>query len=500
MKLDSWLKLHEDDGIKFDLLKSRLTVPNPEYTSRVRMGFKTTELEVYGNCPSCNKNYRNRYQTYKDIPKQCMFCGASVKYIVDEVEMNRYDILYKEVGNELWVPRALVSKHWSNGANIEDNTCLGDREVDFNSKIDLGPNDFTEDNQKEFVDKFVNKLIDGYGGIGQAPPGYGKTICSLEVIARLKRPAAILVHKEFLMNQWADRITSSYDIPKSDIGFVQQDACEFQDKKIVMIMIQSLLSRQYPKSMFDYFGTLCIDECHRIAAQEFRKAIVMFPARYRMGVTATPRRQDNMENVFFWHIGDIATVGEERKLKPKVKFIKTNLQPTDRDLRNMFDFRGKQNLNKVINYLIDHDGRNRIIVGLIKKAVKNGRKVMLLSGRLEHLERLKNIMDMEMVKDGIRCTSGYYIGGMSEEERTISATRQIIYATFQMAAEGLDIPELDTLFLVTPKSDIEQAVGRILRTFEGKKDPVVVDFSDSVEICIHMLRKRVNFYRQMGYM
>jgi superfamily II DNA or RNA helicase len=308
------------------------------------------------------------------------------------------------------------------------------------------------------------------------------------------------VHKEFLMNQWADRIMDCYDIKKSDIGFVQQNVCEFEDKKIVMIMIQSLLARDYPKSMFDYFGTLCIDECHRIAAQEFRKAIVLFPARYRLGVTATPRRADKMENVFFWHIGNIVTIGEERRLKPRVKVIKTNLDLTHRDLNNMYDFRGKQNLNKVITYLIENDKRNRIIVSLIKKALKTGRKMMILSGRLDHLERLKIMMDMEMVKDGLRYTSGYYIGGMSEEERTISATRQLIFATVQMAAEGLDIPDLDTLFLVTPKSDIEQAVGRILRTYDGKKEPVVVDFSDPIEICVNMLKKRVSFYRKMRYM
>ncbi len=498
MRIDSWLKLTKDDNLSFDLIKSRLTLPNPAYTSRVKMGFKTTEFDVHGKCQECGKEIKKVYATRKDIPTGCTKCGAGVKYLIKEMDMNRFDAIYKEVGNELWVPRGLV-ENYGKGENVEDNTTLGDREIDFKSKIKLGPNEFSTADQTAFVDTFTKALLNGYGSLGQAHPGYGKTNCALEVIARLKRPTAVIVHKEFLMNQWAERITQFYGINESDIGYVQQDVCDFQGKKIVMIMLQSILAREYSQSLFDYFGTVCIDEVHRIAAQEFRKAIVMFPARYRMGVTATPRRQDNLENVFFWHIGSIAAIGEDSKLKAKVTFVKTPLHPTDRDLRMMTDYRGKQNLNKVIDYLLENDGRNRVIVGLLSKALKSGRKVMVLSGRLDHLERLKNMMDTEMVKSGTRYTTGYYIGGMKEEERTISATRDLIYATYAMASEGLDIPDLDTLFLVTPKTDVEQSVGRILRIVKGKKQPVVIDFSDSIEICISMLRKRVNFYNKMGY-
>ena len=499
MKVDSWLKIHESDGLKFDLMKATLTVPNPEYTSRVKMGFKTTEFSIYGKCTKCGKEVHKVYQYFKDIPKECINCQAPIKYVVNEVPMKKFDELYKEVGNELWIPRALASKYGKNIA-VVDNTTMGVGEIDFKSRIELGPNQYSAMDQKTFVDKFVDNLQSNYGAIGQAYAGAGKTVMALEVIHRLKRPAAVIVHKEFLMDQWADRIMSFFDIGKDDIGFVQRDVCEFQKKKIVIIMIQSLLAREYPKSMFDYFGTLCVDECHRIAAQEFRKAIVMFPARYRIGITATPRRADGMENVFFWHIGGIAVEGEHRQLRPKIKVIKTNLELTQRDLRNMYDFRGKQNLNKVVDYLIVDDKRNRIIIGLLKKALRANRKILVLSGRLAHLERLKSMIDMEMLKDGDRHTVGYYIGGMSEEERTISATRQLIFGTFAMAQEALDIQDLDSLFLVTPKSDIEQAAGRILRLFEGKKEPVVVDFSDSIEICVSMLRKRVAMYRRLGYM
>lgn len=497
MIVDSWLKIEEKDGVAFDLLKTKLTVPNPDYLSRKKMGFKTTELLVKGNCFDCEKSFTKTYQTKKEVPKQCTFCGGTVKYLMDEVEMRKSDPLYKEVGNQLWIPRALV--HNYKFYNIEDNTQLGDREVDFNSKIKLGPNEYTALNQGKFIKEMEEALTGSYGAIGQAPAGSGKTVMALELISRFKRPAAILVHKEFLMNQWADRIMSFYNISRDDIGFVQQDVCDFQGKKIVIIMIQSLLARDYPKSMFDYFGTLCIDECHRVAALEFRKAIVMFPARYRLGVTATPKRPDGLEKVFFWHIGEIASVGERQGLKPKVRVISTDVRPTSMELNNMYDFRGKQNLNKVVTYLIEHQKRNEIIVDLLLKALQTNRKILVLSGRLAHLETLHNMLDLKMLKEGARYTKGYYIGGMSEKDRSISATRHCIFGTFAMAQEALDIQELDTLFLVTPKSDIEQSTGRILRMLEGKKEPIVIDFSDSIEICVAMLRKRVNMYKQLGY-
>ena len=58
-------------------------------------------------------------------------------------------------------------------------------------------------------------------------------------------------------------------------------------------------------------------------------------------------------------------------------------------------------------------------------------------------------------------TVGYYVGGMKEKDLKISETKTVILATYSMAAEALDIKTLTTLFLLTPKTDVQQAVGRI---------------------------------------
>lgn len=454
MRVDRWLKLTKKDGLNLELLKSTLEVSNPDYLSRKKMGLSTNGLR-------------------------------------------RFDPVYVEIGEELWVPRAIVHKY--DGRDIEDKTVSG-KDVDFKSKIELGPNENRKEDQEKWVSDLVGILQRRYGTVGQAEPGWGKTVAALEVIARLGKTTAVLVHKEFLMNQWIERIQDCYDIDESEIGFVQQDRCDYEGKKIVLIMIQSLLARDYSPDLFEYFGTVVVDEVHRMSAVEFRKVITMFPGRYRLGVTATPKRKDGLEDVFFWHIGSIGAIGSKRKIKPRVEIVKTNVNPSPRDWMNLMDFKRDVSLSKLTTYLAEHEERNQRIARLAYKALVARRKILILSGRRVQLEILHQLVKRQMLRHGKRFPMGYYVGGMTDKQRVISSTRPLILGTYQMAEEGLDIPDLDTLFLVTPKADIEQAVGRILREVDGKKEPLVVDFLDeSIGVCNGLHRKRLSQYKKLGY-
>jgi intein/homing endonuclease len=326
------------------------------------------------------------------------------------------------------------------------------------------------------------------------------TLCALASVARLGRTTAVLVHKSFLMNQWVERIQEAFDIDPKDIGIVQQDVCDYKGKKIVLIMAQSLLSsREYPEDMYSYFGTVVVDEVHRFGAVEFRKAITKFPAKYRIGVTATPKRKDGLEEVFFMHIGEIAFVGAKRSLTAKIQYVNANMVITDSMRRGMLNWKKQYDMNKVTQYIVDCETRNRQIVKLLIDALKAGRKVMVLSSRREHLNVLHDMFAIETAKQQVRFTQGFYVGGMAEKDLRITATRHLILATFQMAQEGLDIPELDTLFLATPKGDIVQAVGRILRKHDGKKAPMVLDILDNdIPLCANLAKKRAKQYREMG--
>lgn len=459
MRIGSWLELKSTDGLSFEALKARLEVPNPEYVSAIEHGFSTAGLH-----------------RFDPLYEEAMVAGVPV----------------------LRVPRGLVTKY-GGGKEVED--CrLDGKEVKLRLTVELGPTQEREEDQKDFVASLVKAVKETGGAIGQASPGYGKTVCASAVIAELGRTTAVLVHKSFLMNQWIERLQESLDIKPEEIGVVQQGICDFRGKKIVLIMAQSLLSsREYPEDLYSYFGTVVVDEVHRFGAVEFRRAITMFPAKYRIGVTATPKRKDGLENVFFMHIGEIAHVGTKSTLTAKVKYVNADMIVTDYMKRNMLNYRGQYDMNKVTQYIVDSETRNLQIIRLLTEAVKAGRKVMLLSSRRDHLNTLAVGFEAYTAERKMRIPYGFYVGGMGEQDLRISSTRSVILATFQMAQEGLDIPDLDTLFLATPKGDIVQAVGRILRKCSSKRPPIVLDILDNgVVLCERLAMKRARQYKEMG--
>ena len=308
-----------------------------------------------------------------------------------------------------------------------------------------------------------------YGGIIQAKPGWGKTVCALSIAAELRVPTLVVVHKEFLMDQWKERIEKF--LPAAKVGHIQQDVCDFKGCTIVMGMIHSLARRRYPEELYDWPGLIVGDEIHRTGARTWAPVFPKFTARYRLGFTATPRRKDLADEVFWQHIGPVIFAGKEERLRSKVKRVwsKFKLVKTDRFNPNLAP------RSLLLRFLCASRHRNDMIVNQIVSALNVGRKCLVLSERLNHLDRLET--RLKKVWGGVIDT-GWYVGGKSREQLAKSAKAQVIFATVQFASEGLDIPALDTLFLTTPMSDVEQAVGRIVRFHEGKKDPIVVDIRD----------------------
>lgn len=451
MIVDSWLRVHKTEG-RWEELQDRYKARNPEFVQALQRGASTVGLREWDNLWEVHGDYL------------CLPRGAATQYM----DNHHYSLL--------------------------DHTSLG-YAVDFKSRIN------PRDNQHTFINGLQSAIEGTYGALGQAEPGFGKTVCVLDIIAKLGRTAVILVHKSFLINQWMERIKEYYDIKESEIGIIQQDRCEYKGKKISLAMAQSLLAREgrYPEEMYSYFGTVAVDEVHRFAAPTFRQTIVQFPGRYRIGVTATPKRKDGLQNVFVDHIGTIAVVGEKRKVKPIIKQVAAEMVvASERPFRSRYSDR--PDLTKVITYITKAETFNRQIVKLAIKAVEAGRKVIVFSDRRGHLDTLDVMFGVELKKEGKRYTVGFYVGGMNEEQLAISATRNIILATYAMAQEGLDIPELDTCFLTTPKGDIEQVVGRITRENDDKKQPMVVDFVHPISICKGMAANRFRQYKKLGWM
>jgi len=314
---------------------------------------------------------------------------------------------------------------------------------------------------------------DAFGGLFQAAPGYGKTVWTCAVIATLQVPVVVVVHKEFLLAQWRERIQQF--LPNALVGIAQQDTCDYVGKHIVLGMVHSLASHAYPDKFWKFPGLVVTDECHRIGAYTWSPVPSRFYARWQLGLSATLRRKDGAEDVFWNNFGSILYAAAEKRMRPKVRRVHTTFEIVKTP---SFDpSRAPRAL--LIRFLTKNITRNTAIAQQMILAIKAGRKLLVLSERLEHLDLVrKRVEELWDSRDGSIPSFGKYVGGRTQEQLNVAATAQVVLATIQFAAEGLDIPPLDTLFLTTPVSDVEQAVGRILRPFEGKKDPVVVDFRD----------------------
>ena len=333
------------------------------------------------------------------------------------------------------------------------------------------------------------------GGMVKAGCGWGKTTFACALIEKLQVPTLVVVHKEFLMNQWVERLNEY--LPGAKVGIAQQQRCEFKEKNVVIGMVHSLARGKYPKAFYNWPGLMIVDEAHRIGARTWAPVPAFFPCRYRLGLSATPRRKDGADNVFHYHLGAPLFVAKEQRLKPTIKrvYSKFRLIQTPTFNPNL----APESL--ILRFLCANDQRNRRIVELMIEAVKAGRKLLVLSKRLNHLNRLEAMFHREWRegKHGSAIPTGFYVGGMTEDDRYESSKRRVIFATAQFAAEGLDIPDLDTLFLTNPMGDVEQAVGRILRPFEGKKSPIVVDIRDDlVGVFGAYAKKREQLYARIA--
>ena len=324
-------------------------------------------------------------------------------------------------------------------------------------------------------------------GVLSLPCGFGKTTVSLAIACKLGYRTMIVVHKEFLANQWRERIQQF--CPGASIGIVQQDKKE-TECDFVIAMLQSLSLKEYSFSDFDSIGTLIVDEAHHICAKVFSQSLFKMCPKHVFGLSATPTRKDGLTKVLHWFMGP--TFFEvERKNQEQVEVF-----PIEYTCDRFHDpppctrF-GKLSLATMITELTEDRQRNIVILQLIKDIVKTTRQVLVLSDRRHHCE---------VMHQSFKKTSGLYMGGMKEADLTESSKKRIIFATFSQAHEGLDIPTLDTVILATPKSDIVQSIGRIMRETKGKKNnPHIYDIFDQWSICHAMYKKRLKVYKQGGF-
>ena len=407
--------------------------------------------------------------------------------------------LLKESGDFLVVPRLYA--YYTFPKHILD---AAKNEVVDGVPISIGFNEQKQQSRPELKsrqDKTIQNWLDAVnkqetpfkGGFIQAPCGCGKTLMALKIASILKVSTLVIAHKEFLLDQFRQTIKDFLlDVSEEDIGFVRQDVCDYQGKKIVLGMMQSLAMRDYDAEFYNYFGLVIVDEAHRTSAPLLSQSVPKFNAKYRLALSATPRRMDGLQGVFELNLGKVLSIMPKgESLKPIIyQVVRSCWLPEKR-----YKWGKKVLLARLINALTDMDARNAWLVGEMIRALNKNRRVLVFSDRREHLEVLKHILNEAMPT----VTTGFYWGGLKKEELVQAATSDCIFSTYAMGKEGLDIPICDTLFLTTPKTDVEQMIGRILRFHDEKKPPVVVDVVDDIGLCQLFAEKRQKQYIALGY-
>jgi superfamily II DNA or RNA helicase len=347
----------------------------------------------------------------------------------------------------------------------------------------------SETNQIEAVDCAMKTLNKTGGGVLSLPTGFGKTTVALNILSRLGVKTMIVVHKEFLVTQWVERINQF--LPTATVGKIQQNKVDIIGKDIVICMLQSLAMKVYAPGTFESFGMMIIDETHHISSKVFSKSLSKICTKYTLGLSATPIRKDGLTKVIYWFIGDLFY-----SVDRKTKDIEVNIVPFKSDEYSdpPVNSQGNINVPQMITQVTKIDSRNEMLTKLIKDCFNNGRNIIVLSDRRSHCELMCDKMN------SVGVPSGLYMGGMKQSELKESETKNVIFATFSLAQEGLDIAKLDTCILATPKTDVVQACGRIMRETVGKKnDPVIYDIVDYYGCFISQSKKRCSWYKKSGF-
>ena len=323
--------------------------------------------------------------------------------------------------------------------------------------------------------------------------GGGKTVLALKIIETLKKKTVIFVQKTFLKNQWIERIQQF--LPDAKIGSIQGQTIDIENKDIVIAMVQSISMKSYPESMFNIFGLSIYDEVHHMSSEVFSNCLKKCNTLYSLGLSATMNRKDGLTFVFKMYLGEICYKNKEEKKENNVLVKAIDYKAIDDDYNEIErDYRGNIKYSTMISKISNYNYRSDFILDVIENelTINKDQQIILLA----HTKSLLNYLYKE-IKFKNKNSVGFYIGGMKTCDLKTSENKQIILATFAMAAEALDIKTLTTLFLATPKSDIVQAVGRILR--QKHNQPLIIDIIDSHDPFINQFQKRKTFYNEKGY-
>ena len=493
---DQWAFLATIEKIskqKIDSLYLQFSGTTKEiFTSRFTDSESSFDLEILINSEIYLKRIQLSQKLIEFLRDNLNFLNSD--YIVKKqlgktaYNIEKYFKLIEETPEGIIIPRGFASSlvKFCNSENIPikiiDERCKQD-EIVVNSKIDLLPH------QEEVLERTESKDF----GVIVSPPGSGKTIIGLELIAQKKQPTLILVHRKQLFDQWIGRIQNFLSIPKKQIGQIGNQKDKI-GKEVTVAMIQSL-TRGDLTELKNRFGMVIVDECHHIPAKSFREVITQLNCYYLYGLTATPKRKNNDEKLIYVYIGNIIYEMTQKELLEQQN-SKAEINIRETELFVPFDYK-IDNYETVSQVLIFDTARNSQILKDIDENISRFKSILILTERKSHV----NILNLYLKE---KYETIAISGDDSERSRKSKLEQidqghfQIIISTGQYFGEGVDISALECLFIVYPftfEGKLVQYIGRIQRS---GKPPVIFDYRDSkIDYFNKMFKQRNRYYNKL---
>ena len=453
--IGSEIRVKDAPKALYDWCGENMVLPNPEYANRARRGL------WLGNTPQYLWLYR-----------------------VDGSDL----VLPVGVGKQL---RQFMSDSDAVEIQLADNGILS-----YSGSVPL----------YDYQQPAVEAMTAASCGILQSPCGSGKTQMGIALAARIARKTLWITHTQDLLTQSLDRASQYF--PRETLGTITAGRVRI-GSHMTFATVQTLCKLDLDRYR-DSWDVIIVDECHRLAGTPtqvtmFYKVMNSLAARYKYGLSATVHRSDGMIKSTFAVLGPVAyQVPDEAVADKTMKVrvvrretgIKTNLNCLDTD--------GTLKYNSLLEYLTGNLERNGMITGDI--AGQQGHSCLVLSSRLAHLQAIQGLLpdvlrDRSVMIDGSMTSKR----GRQQREQAIEDMRtgqkDILFASFGLAKEGLDIPRLDRLFLVSPQKDyavVTQSIGRIARVAPGKQDAICYDYVDAIQFCENQWKRRRAHYRKAG--
>lgn len=368
----------------------------------------------------------------------------------------------------------------------------------------------------DYQETACGKAMGVHGGVLVAPCGSGKTQIGLEIAARLGLKTLWLTHTHDLLNQSMSRAQECFDLPSKAFGTITAGKVDIGEV-ITFATVQTMANLDLSQYR-DEWGCIIVDECHHVAGSptkvmQFSKVLGSLSTPYKFGLTATPKRQDGLTKCMFAYLGpkfhEIAKEDVGDKTVPVVvEWVDAGWYGDPDDVTNPD---GTLNYTKLINEICADEDRNERIISsmmeIVRREPRDKSCVLVLSERVSHLTELKRRYLDWCMDHGIIPERSWQLNGKTKKSVRQTAMKElrtgeakILFATYQLAREGLDIPNLTHVVMASPnKTDttITQAAGRVARTAPDKDHGTVIDFVDGFPVLVGWSKKRERIYKKL---